>query len=87
MWSCRDCNKTYAHLHKLQHHQTWSCPVRGGTSGVCEEARRPLSSILLSNQPAEKKKDDETGKEKEDEKDKEGEGEASDVEASKAGAQ
>ena len=41
----------------------------------------------MSNQPAEKKKDDETGKEKEDEKDKEGEGAAIDVEASKAGAQ
>ena len=78
MWSCRDCNKTYAHLHKLQHHQTWSCPVRH---------RRPPSSILLSNQPAEEKRDDETGKEKEDEKDKEGEGAAIDVEASKAGAQ
>ena len=78
MWSCRDCNKTYAHLHKLQHHQTWSCPVRD---------RRPPSSIFLSNQPAEEKRDDETGKEKEDEKDKEGKGAASDVEASKAGAQ
>ena len=48
MWSCTECHKTYAYLHKLQHHQTWSCPGRKRTSDVCDLARRPLSSNIFS---------------------------------------
>lgn len=48
MWSCTQCPKTYAYLHKLQHHQTWSCPGKKGTSGVCDLPRRPLSSNIFS---------------------------------------
>ena len=47
MWKCSDCHKTYAHLHKLQHHQSWLCQGRKGTSDVCHDARRPLSSNIF----------------------------------------
>ena len=35
-FQCSDCEKTYSFLHKLQHHQTWSCKkkVPARLSGV-----------------------------------------------------
>ena len=33
MFSCESCEKQYAYLHKLKHHQEWSC--KGQPSKTC----------------------------------------------------
>ena len=89
MWSCTECHKTYAYLHKLQYHQTWSCPGRKSTSDVCDLARRPLSSNIFSlDKESEKVNEGGTVKEGEKPRKEENEGANEDKEvALKVGSQ
>ena len=44
-----DCDKNYSFLHKLQHHQTWSCKKKKEVEKIkIDFARRPLSSNVFS---------------------------------------
>ena len=47
-FQCSDCNKNYSFLHKLQHHQTWSCKKKTEVEKMeINFARRLLSSNVF----------------------------------------
>ena len=48
-FQCSDCEKTYSFLHKLQHHQTWSCKKKEVEKIEVDFARRALSSNVFSS--------------------------------------
>ena len=48
-FQCSDCDKNYSFLHKLQHHQTWSCKKKKEVEKIeIDFGRRPLSSNVFS---------------------------------------
>ena len=48
-FQCSDCEKHYSFLHKLQHHQTWSCKKKKEVEKIkIDFARRPLSFNVFS---------------------------------------
>ena len=51
-FQCSDCEKTYSFLHKLQHHQTWSCKkkeVEKIDGRLCQEGIK-FKCVLLNEQ-------------------------------------
>ena len=46
-FNCSSCSKSYSFLHKLQHHQLWSCKTKEHQEQI-DTARRPLSSNVFS---------------------------------------
>ena len=57
-FQCSDCGKNYSFLHKLQHHQTWSCKKKEAEKIEINVARRPLSSNVFSVKTKEGDTDD-----------------------------
>ena len=46
-FNCSSCSKSYSFLHKLRHHQLWSCKTKEHQEQI-DTARRPLSSNVFS---------------------------------------
>ena len=55
MFSCERCEKQYAYLHKLKHHQLWSCKGQPSKTCMCSSPRRAGSRNCFTLPPTPEK--------------------------------